>query len=248
MAESLSVITGAGSGIGKALAIALAKEDFNVLAIGRRQETLTETQQANPSKIQTLVADIGTIEGRESIVNYFKSHSNIKINFLIQNAAVLRPAGRLSEISLQDWREHQAINVDAPLFITQQLLPYFSDGSRILHVSSGFAHSPQVGWGCYCLSKSAFFMLYQLLRDELKENNIFVGSARPGVVDTPMQDLVRSFDPKEIPNVEFFRKLKEKSKLLSPEVVADFFMWLLTKTTGEEFSEKEWDITEWLKK
>ena len=69
-----------------------------------------------------------------------------------------------------------------------------------------------------------------------------MGSARPGIVDTPMQDLIRTKDEVDLPDVSKFRHLKEKGKLIPPEEVAVFLDWLLHDTDDVQFSEKEWDV------
>ena len=71
--------------------------------------------------------------------------------------------------------------------MTQALLPNLVENSRVVHISSGAAHSGIPGWGMYCTSKAALFMLGKLLKDELAQRNIWFGSVRPGIVDTPMQ-------------------------------------------------------------
>lgn len=248
--DSMVVITGAGTGIGQALAIKLANNGYEVLGIGRRLELLQKTQEHNPTKIHVLQADISQVSDREKIVEQV-AKINKKI-CIVHNAAMAEPITLLKNLSLEDWRQHQAVNIEAPLFLTQILLPYLKNG-RVLHISSGLAHYAMAGVGAYCISKAALHMLYLCYSEELKEFNIAVGSARPGVVDTPMQGVLRNQDKTELPQVENFIHFKESNALILPEDVADFLSWLLFKTRNEEFSAKEWDIADkshhaqWLK-
>jgi len=85
-------------------------------------------------------------------------------------------------------------------------------------------------------------MVYKVLSAELIPLGISVGSARPGVVDTAMQDLIREKNENEMPDVSRFRIMKEKGSLVDPNDVAKFLDWLLHDTDDVEFSEKEWDI------
>ena len=112
-------------------------------------------------------------------------------------------------------------------------------------------------------------MAYQCLRDELRPRNVHVASVMPGIVDTPMQTLIRSCDKGKLPDVEYFRELKDGSAadadaaaaaaahdgaapthappaegLDSAQNCAAFLVWLLTSpdVDGEQFSAKEWDI------
>lgn len=235
----LAIITGGGSGIGKALAVCLAEKDLDVIAIGRRRSKLESTREKNPARINILEADVGNENDRQKIVNGFPPGRSI--NYLVHNAAVLEPVMPLSRINIDEWRNHQAINVEGPLFLTQKLLPSLN-GGRILHVSSGAAHHPYSGWGAYSTSKAALYMLYLVLREELKDTNIHVGSVRPGVVDTPMQDTIRKVSVSDFPALQKFISLKEQNKLSAPSFVAKFLSWLLLETADDEFSAREWDI------
>ena len=85
-------------------------------------------------------------------------------------------------------------------------------------------------------------MVYKVLAAELLPLCITVGSATPGVVDTPMQDFIREQNEENMPDVPRFRVLKEQGSLVDPDDVAKFLDWLLHDTDDIEFSEKEWDI------
>ena len=248
--DTMVVITGAGTGIGQSLAIKLADNGYDVLGLGRRLSLLEKTQVHNPERIHVLQADITQVGDREKIAK--KIAKNNKKIYLVHNAATAEPIVLLKKITLKDYRQQQAVNIEAPLFLTQKLLPYLKNG-RVLHISSGLAHYALLGVGSYCISKAALYMLYQCFREELKEFNIAVGSADPGVVDTPMQGVLRGQDKSHLPQVEGFIRFKEAKILLSPEIVAEFLIWLLFKTSNEEFSANEWSVSDqahhqhWLK-
>lgn len=238
--NELTIITGAGTGIGKALAIELAaKNEMEVLITGRRKAPLKVTADINPAKIKFCPADVGTESGRKKIVNQIGD--NVTVKFLIHNAAVLTPVKSIKNIKLEEWRKHQAINVEGPLFLTQSLIKKMNQ-SRILHISSGAAHRALAGWAAYCTSKAALFMLYQVLNTELKQKNILVGSVRPGVVNTPMQTILRQSDPKAFPDLPLFNQYKDEGKLIPGKMVARFLSDILLNTSDEDFIEQEWDI------
>ena len=240
MNNPLAVVTGGGTGLGRALCHALADRDLDVLAVGRRQEPLAETRSANPDRISVLSADVATDSGREEIVAAVGERS---LTVLVHNAGVLEPVAPLADVTLADWRRSQAINVEAPLFLTQALLPRL-DGGRILHVSSGAAHSGYSGWGAYCTSKAALYMLYQVWSLELAERGLAVGSVRPGVVDTPMQTLLRQQRREDFPAIDKFLDLHAQGKLENPDEVAGFVSWLLLDVSNEGFSRSEWTFTD----
>lgn len=238
--NELAVVTGGGTGIGRALVQRLATEGLAVIAIGRRSAPLEVLAQLQPDRIEPRTADVATPEGRERVA---EAVAGRRIRYLLHNAGVLDPVAPLATVGLEEWRYAQAVNVEGPLFLTQRLLPHLT-GGRVLHVSSGAAHHPIAGWGAYCTSKAALYMVYQVLDLELHARDIAVASVRPGVVDTPMQALIREQDSERFPDVERFRELKRTGGLTSPESVADFIWQLLTRTTADEFSAQEWDVQE----
>lgn len=240
--QEIALITGGGSGIGRALAHKMAEEGNTVLIIGRHLKTLSETRESYPQAIHILRGDISDPGDRENIKNYINVNK-FKIKYLVQNAAVLQPVKSLLDISLAEWRDHQAINVEGPLFLAQILLPYLA-GGRILHISSGAAHHAYQGWGAYCTSKAALYMIYQVLKEELGEHNIIIGSLRPGVVDTPMQDEVRDTKKEFFPALQRFIDMKENDELIKPEAVANYIYWMLTQVSDEQFSIEEADFKE----
>ena len=237
------IITGAGSGIGQALAVHLATQrGLSVIAVGRHKEKLVKTQQQAPQKIEIIIADVATEEGREKIVQNVRQLKNL--HYLIHNAAQLQPVKALKKVTLEEWRQHFAVNVEGPLFLTQKMFPFLQKGGRILHISSGAAHHAYAGWGAYCTSKAALHMLYQIWNKELQGTDVWVGSLRPGVVDTPMQDQVRQADQNVFPALQRFIQLKEDGKLIKPFVAAQFIAHVLLDTESEQFVEQEWDIRE----
>lgn len=243
------VITGGGSGIGRALALELAERHEKVLIVGRREAQLQETKAAGKARIDYIVTDLSQEQGRQQLIEHLSGETLIK--GLVHNAGLLEPLKPLSAVSLSEWRRAQSINVEAPLFLTQGLLHKLK-GQRVLHLSSGAAHHPFSLWGAYCTSKAALYMLYQLFKKE--EPDVLFASVMPGVTDTGMQDSIREATDMPKEELAFFRQLKKENKLLSPETVAEFLSWLLLDTDSERYIEREWDIYEswhhehWVKK
>ncbi len=237
------LITGGGTGIGRALAERFAYKGWRVTIVGRRLELLQEVAREYPDKISFVSADVGKIQDRQKIVAEAKG----TLDLLVHNAAVLGPVGPILDQSPEDWKSHMATNVEGPLFLTQALLPNLVENSRVVNISSGAAHQGIPGWGMYCTSKAALFMLGQLLKDELAQRNIWFGSVRPGIVDTPMQAEIRALEPENFPMVEQFRQYKATGALVTSELVAQYLEWLLLEVSGPQLGEREWDIrdAEW---
>lgn len=239
--QDWAIVTGGGTGIGRELALALAARGLHVLIAGRREQPLRETQAEAPERVHIVSADLATESGRRAVVAALPVDARLRC--LVHNAALLTPIGPLAEVSLEEWRLSQATNVEAPLFLTQALLNRLR-GGRSLHISSGAAHHSYRSWGAYCSSKAVLYMLYLVLREELREYDIAVGSVRPGVVDTPMQTLIRSQTADRFPDVGRFQELKRAGQLVDPKELAQFLAWLLLDVPADEFSAQEWNFTD----
>ncbi len=231
------LITGGSSGIGKALAIKCANEFLNVWITGRRIEKLNELKNLYPDNINVVKSDLSVPEGRQKIEQALKDIE--KINYLVHNAADLGNIKHLLNYSLEEWRYINSVNLEAPLFLTSLLLRKLNN-SRILFISSGAAQRPISGWGGYCITKAGLLMLKNMLNAETKD--ILVGSVRPGVVDTAMQDLIRDADLEKFPHLQKFHDLYKNNELEPPEKVARFLFWILEKTSDDDFITDEWDI------
>lgn len=262
---SIAVVTGAGSGIGRALSLALVARGLRVVAVGRRRAALEGTQEkasALPAgaAVDVVPADVGTKDGRQAVTDHCKTlvDSGLQLAYIVQNAGSLGEVGSPSTFSVKGFQAIMASNVEGPLFLTQALQPMLQSAasatgaaSRVLHISSGAAHSPLPGWLPYCTSKAAMLQLMRCLDKELAPQ-VRVGSAMPGVVDTDMQAHIRSLD---FASVGYFKSLKNdeaqpfigkspppRGRLDSPENVADFLSWLVLDVDEQSFGGREWDI------
>eukprot|EP00435_Cladocopium_sp_Y103_P055286 s1404_g18.t1 len=250
---AVSVVTGAGSGIGRALSLLLASKGLKVVAVGRREQALRETCDMSKAKIEAVAADVATCEGRSQIsakvLSRFhvpsRNQKDTPLSCVVHNAAVTGEVCSPANISLEDFSKTMAINVEGPLFLTKELLPFLTRSrGRVLHISSGAAHRPLTGCLTYCTSKAALLQVMRCLDEDLSPQGVRVGSTMPGVVDTPMQTHLRSQD---FEAAELFRSLgrvigsfegpKAPPRGLDhPENVADFLSWLLLEVPPEDFA------------
>ena len=98
------LITGGGTGIGRALAKRFAAKGWQVIIVGRRSELLQDVVSQYPDSIRAITADVGKHEDRQIIIYNVQE----PLHLLVHNAAVLGPVGPLLEVSLEDWRSYIA--------------------------------------------------------------------------------------------------------------------------------------------
>ncbi|MDF1796069.1 MAG: SDR family NAD(P)-dependent oxidoreductase [Coxiellaceae bacterium] len=232
------LITGAGTGIGRAAAEALIARDINVLAVGRRAEPLQALAADYPECVQIVAADIACSDGRDKIMAAVADLD--QLNYMIHNAALVEPAGDLLSADPKAFTTMMQINVEAPLFLTQRCVDYMPTGGRIMHISSGAAHNSAPGIRPYSVSKAAFYNVFLGLREELKPRGIGILSIRPGVVDTPMQTTMRSLHTEH----EGLRWAVDiKDRLVPASSVGQFIAWLFCGLPQARINDHdEWDI------
>jgi NAD(P)-dependent dehydrogenase (short-subunit alcohol dehydrogenase family) len=230
------VVTGGSSGIGRALAQALANQNKAVLIVGRREKELQKTAEYS-SLISICCTDLASESGQKKLISQL---ANIKhIEGLIHNAGIIEPIVSLKSLSKPAWDAIMKTNLEAPLFLTQSLLKQLQDG-RVLHIGSGAAYFPVAGWAPYCISKAALAMLTSCWQLEIQDPAF--ASVMPGIIDTNMQAQIRNADNMNEEKQNFFKKLKQEKRLLTVETVAAFLTWLLLEIDVKTYSSQEWDI------
>lgn len=235
----VAVITGGGSGIGRALALVLARRGIKVFIIGRTPTTLLETRSHLPELIKPIEADITQPDQWADIAGLLNGRA---IGLLIHAAATLGPFGRLTDLDYTAWREVMATNIEAPIFLTQALRVQLKR-ARVLFIGNGSAEKPLKNLGAYCCTKASLAMARRVFSAELDVNDLAVSALAPGYVDTPMQKSMRSQRIEDFPATQYFSGLAENNQLLSPALVADFMGWLLLDTSTEQYAAVElWDM------
>lgn len=233
------IITGASSGIGYALAQHLANAGHNVIAVGRNQSALDELIKTNPANIKVVVADITIGEDREKIKQVLPP--NEQGVYLVHNAGIAVP-GLLANMTEEEWDQHYLVNTKAPVFLTKLLLTHLQHGGRVLNLSTALARNALPGFSAYGASKAAVYMMKEYCNTELKDLDIACGSAMPGIVDTPIQEKIRSTSITAFPAVGLFQGFKQRDELLTPLTAAKFLAWLLLESDKDEFMKGDWDI------
>ena len=184
-----ALITGAGKGIGKAVAIALAKEGVNVILVARTQADLDQVAQevnALGVKSLTLIADVANIDSVNTAVE--KALSEFKtIDILINNAGIAA-FGKFLELEPEAWERIIQVNLMGTYYATRAVLPNMIERQTgdIINISSTAGLSGNALTSAYSASKFAVLGLTESLMQEVRKYNIRVTALTPSTVATDM--------------------------------------------------------------
>jgi NAD(P)-dependent dehydrogenase (short-subunit alcohol dehydrogenase family) len=248
-AGKTALITGAGRGIGRAVALGLGGAGAGVILLSRTTGELEETRgllrgQGVPGqRIRVVPADLADEKQRGQAVAAVLTAGRVDI--LVNNAATVEPLGRTATIAAADLRRAFEINVVAPAALTAAVLPGMlgAGWGRVVNVSSAIADHPgsMVGGNAYAATKAALEAHSINLAAELHGTGVTVNAYRPGGVDTAMQAWIRQQDPERIGAGlhERFNRSYAEGSLITPERSAAA---LLAHLAGDETG-AIWDVS-----
>ncbi len=186
-----AVVTGAGSGVGQAIALALANQDWQVALIGRREETLRQTVKLAGDKAKRFLiypCDIGDAKAVEQMAKRVLSEFK-EVEALVNAAGTNAPKRALEALSLEDYRAMINTNLHGAYYCVQAFLPQMrarKSGTIINIVSeAGKQASPKAG-PAYVMSKFGLAGLTQSINAEERGNGIRACAIFPGDIDTPL--------------------------------------------------------------
>jgi benzil reductase ((S)-benzoin forming) len=242
MNMNLYIVTGHTKGLGRALVEQLgATQDVELIALGRAPDgPITGGVQ-----LQVDLAEPRAIDAAfERIAVRLKGKRYAKA-VLVNNAGVISPVGRLDRVDAAELERNLAVNFTAPVLVMRHFLVATAGRTalrRVINISSGAGRRPIFGWGAYCAAKAGIDMASRVasLEAQAAQSGVEVVSLAPGIIDTPMQEHVRSSSPEDFADVERFRQMKAGGELRPPaDVAADI---LRLEKSGKLFAEPVADL------
>jgi uncharacterized oxidoreductase len=212
MTANTILITGGGSGIGRALAEAFHKLGNTLIIAGRRQGVLDETTKANPG-MKSVTLDIESAEAIRAFGTKIAKEYPA-LNVVIHNAGIMRPENLLEQPEdLEDAEATITTNLLGPIRLTAALLPRLKKqpAATIMTVSSGLAYLPMALTPTYCATKAAIHSYSLTLRYQLRRTNIEVLELVPPYVQTELMGSRQASDPRAMPLKDF---IEETMKIL----------------------------------
>lgn len=243
-----ALVTGAGRGIGRAIALELAERGVSVALVARSRDELTDSAAAVRDlggSALVLPADIADPDQLTRSVARARDEFGV-VDVLINNAAAVSPLGPSVTIDPADWAASISLNVVAVASLTFALLPAMLDRQwgRVVNVSSGVVARPasMIGGNAYVTGKAALEAHTVNLAAELTGSGVTVNVFRPGSVDTAMQAWIRGQDPDRIGTSlhQRFSRSYDEGTLITPERSARS---LLDRLPGEATGQI-WDVND----
>lgn len=188
--DAVAIVTGAGRGIGRAIALAFAREGADLVVVSRSLSEVRETADQVKAlgrralALQVDVSDQGQVDSMvASAINGLK-----RVDILVNNAGIQGPIGPAVENDARHWMEAVHVNLVGTFLCSRAVLPYMIKERRgkIVNLSGGGAASPRPYFSAYAVSKAAVVRFTETLAEEVKGFNIQVNAIAPGAVNTRM--------------------------------------------------------------
>ncbi len=245
MSNRLAIVTGTSSGIGEKLARQLLHRGWQVIGIARRAVAMDSAHYAHCSLD---LADVARLS--ENLETQFGSrvrNRSLSRLALVNNAADVALLGQVDQLKPAGMLQAYAVNTVAPVLLMGWVLRTASPGTpvRIVNVSSGAGVEPIPGLGAYGSTKAALRLAGMVLAAELDlrsaggaRRDATVWSYEPGVVETPMQEAVRTATAETVPIVQVFKDLSAQGQLRPAEVPATEIVSYVESDGHPGFSEQ----------
>ncbi len=204
--DKTALVSGGSTGIGRAIATALAARGARVILTSRSAETGRSVAAEIGPNVTGLACDLRDPQSVERLFADVREQFG-NLDILVNNAGMAGPNKKIEDLPLEAWREVIDTNLTGPFLVTRAALPLMRPGSTVLFVLSLTARVVFTGMGAYCAAKHGALGLANTLREELRPRMIRVICVLPGATDT---DIWQQFWP-EAP----------RGKMISPEAVAE---------------------------
>ena len=219
-----ALVTGASRGIGRAAARALASAGARVIVHygsgSKEAEMLVAEIRAAGGKADAVGADLGAPDGAHKLAAEVKKLVGERLDILVANAGVATPAS-IEDQTVAEFDRMFAVNVRAPFFLVQQLLPQLGEGSSIVLLSSLAARASVGLLPAYAATKGAIDTLVKHFAALLGPRGIRVNAVAPGVIDTDMSGFVRSDEGRD-----YTLSIQALQRIGHPDDVADVIAFL----------------------
>ncbi|ERM83162.1 hypothetical protein P872_17605 [Rhodonellum psychrophilum GCM71 = DSM 17998] len=225
---NLYIITGSSKGIGKALVEMLSQDKKNQIIGISRSEMKMDSPNYHP-----IVLDLGNLEVLGDRWDEFFPAGTFEKIIMINNAGWIGQVDHFGKLDPKNILDIFNINTLAPALLMNEFIKRYGGSKEaeriVVNISSGAAKKPVDGWSGYCASKAALNMLTEIAQKEalIQSSGILFFALSPGVVDTKMQEDIRSAPLEGFTSLPKFQGLKANKELSTPKQTAEKIMFLI---------------------
>jgi NAD(P)-dependent dehydrogenase (short-subunit alcohol dehydrogenase family) len=201
LATKTALVTGASRGMGRATALALAAAGARVIVhYGRNADeakAVVDQIRAAGGRADAVAADLAAPDGAHALAAQVRNLIGERLDIVVSNAGISKSAA-IEDMTVEDFDSLFAVNVRAPYFVVQQLLPVLGDGSAIVFLSSLGAHAAVGALSAYASTKGAINTLVKYFAAALGARGIRVNAVAPGVIDTDMSNFTKTVEGRAV--------------------------------------------------
>lgn len=223
--DRVTIITGAGTGIGEAAALSFANDGSAVVLVGRREAPLrivAEAIKASGGEAHVATGDVSDANEVDAVIAQTLDRFG-RLDHVFNNAGIQGPGGPIVDTAEADFDELIAINLKGPWLMTRAALRVMIGAGRagaIVNTSSFLSTAATVGTSAYSASKAGLDAMIRAVALEVGQHGIRINNINPGVIDTPM---LRSHGDAILPMLAARAAL---GRIGTPEEIADVAIWL----------------------
>jgi 3-oxoacyl-[acyl-carrier protein] reductase len=219
-----ALVTGASRGLGRASALALAKMGAQVLVhyssgAKEAEAVVAEIRKAG-GRADTITTDLSAPDGPHKLASQVRAVVGDRLDILVANAGISKSA-TIEATTVEDFDRLFAVNVRAPFFLVQQLLPIMGKDSSIVLLSSLGAHAAVGTLSAYAATKGAIDTLVKYFAAALGERGIRVNAVAPGIVATDMSKFAKTDEGQA-----FALGIQALKRLAQPDDIGDVVAFL----------------------
>jgi NAD(P)-dependent dehydrogenase (short-subunit alcohol dehydrogenase family) len=224
LTDKIALVTGASRGIGRASARALAAAGAHVIvhfanAVAEAESLVSEIR-AGGGKADIAGADLAATDGPAKLAAQVRRIAGGQLDILVANAGI-SGAAPIAEQTMEKFDQLFAVNVRAPYFLVQELLPLFHEGASVILLSSLGARAHVPNLSAYTSTKGAIDTLVKHFAAELGPRNIRVNAVAPGVIETDMSSFAKTDAGRD-----FTLSLQALKRVGQPDDIADVIAFL----------------------
>jgi NAD(P)-dependent dehydrogenase (short-subunit alcohol dehydrogenase family) len=233
----VAIVTGAGRGIGRAIALVYARAGARLFLASRTSSELEATAQLcseSGAAAQAVITDVSDWQHVQHLIETAITEAQ-HVDILVNAAGVYGPIGPTAEVDVEEWTRAAEVNLFGALYLCRALVPYMIQRrqGKLIFLGGGGATVPLPNFTAYAATKAAVVRLADSLAEELKACNIQLNVIAPGMVDTRMQDEVLAAGPRAGSLYEKIKRARETGAgTVSPDVAASLALFLASPASG----------------